>query len=90
MRALVERLGHVAAQACSLEWVTNEGVCRSLQAKTDAAARSIERDADAARRQISAFIAELDAQHGPEPGKHVNDNAYWLLRINAEYILAQM
>lgn len=71
-----------------LSWISNQGVCRSLQAKLDAAARSVERGrTESARGELRAFIQELDAQHGPEPGKHVNDNAYALMRTNAAYLL---
>ena len=37
---------------------------------------------------LRAFLAELDARHGP--GMPVSDNAYWLLKVNGEYLLAHM
>lgn len=80
------------AQACvQLGWITNPGVCRSLEAKLEEAARSLRRGrTDAAREQLESFLAELDAEHGAPPGKHVNDNAYALLRTNAEYLLSRL
>src|SRR5690606_16784489 len=79
-------------QTCGeLAWITNAGVCRSLQAKLDAAARSIDRGNTAsARGQLQAFVQELEAQHGLQPGKHVSGNAYWLLKINVEYVLSRL
>ncbi|MFS8638569.1 MAG: hypothetical protein FWJ74_10805, partial [Gemmatimonadota bacterium] len=79
-------------RACGeLGWITNAGVCRSLEAKLEAAERSLERgNTNSARGQLGAFLQELEAQHGPQPGKHVSDNAYWLLKINVEYVLSRM
>jgi len=79
-------------RACGqLGWITNAGVCRSLQAKLDAAARSIDRsNAASARGQLQAFLQELEAQHGPQPGKHVGANAYSLLKTNVEYVLGRL
>jgi hypothetical protein len=78
-------------RACALGWISNAGVCNSLQVKLDQASRSLERgNGSEARGQLGAFLQQLEAQHGPEPGKHVNDSAYWLLKINAEYLLGRM
>lgn len=79
-------------RACGeLGWITNAGICRSLEAKLDAAARSIERgNAASARGQLEAFLQELEAQHGPQPGKHIGDNAYALLKINVQYVLRRL
>ncbi|HEX7117997.1 MAG TPA: hypothetical protein VF212_04380 [Longimicrobiales bacterium] len=79
-------------RACTdLAWITNPGVCRSLQAKLDAAARALERgESEAARGPLASFLQELDAQHGAGPGKPVSDNAYWLLKINAEYLIERL
>jgi len=79
-------------RACGeLGWITNAGVCRSLEAKLEAAERSLERgNTNSARGQLGAFLQELEAQHGPQPGKHVSDNAYWLLKINVEYVLSRL
>ncbi|HEX7118663.1 MAG TPA: hypothetical protein VF212_07750 [Longimicrobiales bacterium] len=85
-------LSTLVDRACTdLAWITNSGVCRSLQAKLDAAARALERgQPGAARGPLASFLQELDAQHGTGPGKHVSDNAYWLLKINVEYVLGSM
>jgi hypothetical protein len=43
-----------------------------------------------ARETLTGFTNELDAQRGAEPGKHVSDEAYALLALNASYILSRL
>lgn len=90
--ALVGRLQELRAQACGeMEWISSRGVCNSLGVKLDNAANSLTAGrSQAAAGQLRAFAEELDGQRGAEPGKHVNDSAYWLLKVNAEYILARI
>jgi hypothetical protein len=78
------------AEACgALAWITNQGICNSLDAKLSAAAQSLGGgQVGAARGSLRAFLQELEAQHGDEVGKHVDDNAYALLRVNVEYLLS--
>jgi len=33
-------------------------------------------------------LSELEAQHGV--GRPVTDNAYWLLKVNAEFVLGRL
>jgi len=40
-----------------------------------------------ARAELRRFLSELEAQHGAGP---VNDNAYWLLKVNAEFLLRRL
>jgi hypothetical protein len=88
--ALLARLRELRNLVCGeLAWIASEGVCNSLRAKLDQAAASLSQGRPAAA-QLRAFVQELEAQHGPQPGKHVNDSAYWLLRANGEYLLARM
>ena len=83
-----EDLGRVCG---NLAWITHPGICRSLEAKLEAAARSLGRgNARSARGQLQSFLNELDAQHGPEPGKHVNASAYALLNANVAYLLERL
>ncbi|HEX6939588.1 MAG TPA: hypothetical protein VF158_09255 [Longimicrobiales bacterium] len=79
-------------RACGeLGRITSQGVCRSLEAKLEAAERSRGRgQTAAAREQLESFLAEFEAQHGEPPGKHVNEAAYWLLRTNVEYLLERL
>lgn len=79
-------------RACGdLAWISNRRVCRSLQENLEEAARALERgNVESARGQIQGFLEELEARHGPEPAKHVNDNAYGLLRTNVAYLLGRL
>lgn len=79
------------SRTCSIGWISQSGVCRSLQVKLDAAAASLVRGpVEGARSQLQSFLKELEAQHGPQPGKYVSDNAYWLLRTNVQYLLSRL
>lgn len=77
-------------QAFSLGWIYGpgaDGVVQSLDAKLAAANASISKgDNKTAANQLNAFINELEAQRG----KHVNDNAYFLLTANAQFIMAKL
>jgi len=65
-------------------WVEDRGLCRSLQAKIQSASAALGRgQQNTAKNQLSAFRAELDAQRG----KHVNENAYFLLSVIADHAL---
>jgi hypothetical protein len=88
---LVARALDLLRSACGMGWITSDGVCHSLQVKLDAAGRSLGGgDAQSAKGQLTAFLNELGAQRGAEPGKHVTDNAYWLLSVNARFLLASL
>jgi len=89
---LTARLRFLADRSCStLRWITSQGVCNSLRVRLDRVAASVAADRrEAAAGELRAFVQELEAQHGPRPGKHVGDHAYWLLRVNAEYLLGRL
>lgn len=76
VRVLAALLDRVCGK---LGWISSMGACQALRVKLTSASQRV---------QLSAFLAELEAQHGP--GKDVNDNAYWLLKVNGEYVLAHM
>ena len=77
-------------QACDpLRWIASGTVCGELRSTAERASAALKRGDDQGTKEIlRAFLSNLDAQHGP--GKPVNDNAYWLLKVNAEYVLAHM
>jgi hypothetical protein len=50
-----------------------------------AGAAAVSRDNTAVGRQLDALLKELETYRG-----RLNDNAYWLLRINAQYVRDQM
>lgn len=80
------------ARACGeLAWISNRDVCRGLQVKLELSVRSFERGRpEAARGRLRSFLEKLNAEHGIEPGKHVNENAYQLLGTNVEYLLGKL
>jgi len=71
-------------QACDLGWVTNKGICRSLQAKLDNVQRQLKAGkTKTAANGIQSFLNEVEAQKG----KHLTSEGYGLLYFNAEYLL---
>lgn len=77
--------------ACELGWITSDAVCHSLQVKLREARKALARSGvDAARGQLQSFLRELDAQHGPEAGKHVGSLAYALLSANVQHLLSRL
>lgn len=88
---LVVRSLSLLRSVCDMGWITSAGVCHSLQVKLDAASKFVGRgDTPSAKGPLGAFLDELAAQRGPEPGKHVTENAYWLLKINAEFLVSRL
>lgn len=78
-------LAEDTATACSLGMIKTPGICRSLQAKADAAAADLARgNSTSAHGGLSAFMKELDAQ----AGKHVEGPAYSILREEVGALLA--
>ena len=85
----VGRITTFLRRSCGADgWITNAGVCNSLSGKLARASEAIAAgNLPAARPHLSAFLAELEAQYGPQPGKHVTATAYALLRPNVAYLL---
>jgi len=68
-------------------WITNRGICRSLEAKLQNAESALLEDDNAgAQRVMNAFANELNAQRG----KHVPEAAYLMLATMREYLLRNM
>jgi hypothetical protein len=90
--SLATRLRALSNRACGpLGWIGQPGVCHSLDVKLahvqDALADG---QTNVARNELTAFLNELDAQHGTRAGKTVGDEAYALLALNAAYLLAHL
>ncbi len=87
---LLDFLISLKHQAASLGWIFgpgSSGIVKSLDAKLDAAKASVARGQNkTASNQMNAFINELQAQRG----KHFNDNAFFLLKVNAEFIISKL
>lgn len=77
-------------QAQALGWLSGpgvDGIEKSLDAKLNAAKDAVSRgQSHTARNQLSAFLNEVEAQKG----KALNNNAYLLIKLNAEYILTKL
>jgi hypothetical protein len=70
-----------------LNWVTNHGVCNSLEVKIRNVKRHIERGkTKQAENVLNAFLNEVKAQRG----KHITEEGYALLYYNAEYLRDQL
>jgi hypothetical protein len=72
---LTTRLETLTSQSCTLDWITQDGLCTTLRGHLTA---------EPAR--LTQFRDDLTSGH--TPGGPVNDNAYWLLRVNADYIIS--
>jgi hypothetical protein len=73
--SLTARLDSLTAQSCALRWITRARLCTIL------------RDHLAARPpRLVSFRRALAVAH--KSGGPVTDNAYWLLKVNADYILS--
>jgi hypothetical protein len=87
---LLIRLRGLTDQACdSLAWIGSTTVCSSLRGNVDRASQALAQgDTGGARSELTSFVAELDSQHGTS--LPVNDSAYWLLKVNAEFITGRL
>jgi hypothetical protein len=66
-----------------LGWITNKGICNSLDVKLRNVERHLERNKPRqAGNVLNAFLNELNAQRG----KHITEEGYALLYYNAEYL----
>ena len=73
----------------SLRWISDVATCGRYRSVLLGAAAALRRgDTQTAKHSLSTFVKELEGQHGP--GKPVNDNAYWLLRTNAEHLRSHL
>lgn len=81
---LIDRVVTLKEQAFQLRWIDNQGVANSLNKKLSVAKVRIQTGQKAAGINVlHAVIHELQAQQG----KHVNDNAFYLLKANAEFLI---
>ena len=90
--SLATRLRALAERACApLGWIGNPGVCQSLDVKLAHVQSALASgETTVARNVLRAFVDELEAQHGPQPGKAVSDEAHALLALNAAFLLARL
>jgi hypothetical protein len=76
-------------RACGdLGWISSAALCSRLRNKLQQATLPVnQRNNTLVRARLESFLAELAAQHDPAGTRPVNDAAFWLLKVNAEYIL---
>lgn len=72
---LTARLDSLRGQTCTLSWITSATLCTTLSGYLTAQPAN-----------LTQFNADLAANH--TTGGPVSDNAYWLLKANADYIIS--
>lgn len=87
---LSDKIGFLISEkekAVQLGWIDNQGVANSLNKKLAVAKVRVETGQKAAGNNVlHAFIHELQAQQG----KHINDNAFYLLKANTEFLIFKL
>lgn len=69
---------------CHLGWVKNPGICRSLEAKLNAAQGALDRgQTETAINVLEAFLHEVEAQRG----KHIAQQGADMLAASARYVI---
>jgi len=85
--SFIDRIISLKHQAFQLGWITNAGIKNSLDQKLDNAKKKLQQKMNnAAKNILFAFINELEAQRG----KHLDDNAFYLLKVNAEFLISKL
>jgi hypothetical protein len=87
---LMARIGQLTDTACSaLGWIGDAGVCATLMSHVEAARGGLAQgNGVIAQAAFADLLAELDFQHDTTDTLPVGANAYWLLRVNAEFVLS--
>jgi hypothetical protein len=86
--SLTARLAGLTTESCKLAWISSPSVCNSLGGKLQQASQALTHGHNhTPRLQLQSFLSELDAQHDSMGTLPVKDNAYWLLKVNGEYVL---
>lgn len=75
-------------QLCGpLRWIPDVAACQRYSSALDDAAAAVSRgDTSTVKRALTTFLDALNNHHGA--GGPVSDNAYWLLKVNVEYLIA--
>ena len=83
----LDTLINYQTQSCELGWISNPGICRSLQANLDNVKRQLEQGrTQTAINNVQAFLNELEAIREQQ----LSPEAYALLKFNGEYLLEQL
>ena len=85
--SLIKRLITLKEESFKLGWIDNRGIANSLNKKLENTKDAVNRGQnETAKNILNAFINEVESQRG----KHINDNAYYLLKTNAEFIVSKL
>jgi hypothetical protein len=77
------------AGSCAKLWIVDSMLCSSLGDTLDQAREALSHgDHVGTEQHLLAFREQLEANHGA--GLSINDNAYWLLKTNVEFILSHI
>ena len=81
-------LGGLLDRSCGeLAWISQATICSALTERLKEAVSKVRSgDRDGGTAALRALLEVLDTQRGN--GKSIADNAYWLLRVNAGYLIA--
>ena len=68
-------------------WIDNHGIANSLKKKLENAQKQLDKgNTNSVRNKLHAFINQIEAQKG----NHVSDEAYHLLKFNAECVMQRL
>ncbi len=80
--------GDVETSCGALAWITDSTVCTLLLVQvSDAQTAWSQADSATTRTVVEGFLNTVQAQHDTAAGLPITDNAFWLLTVNAEFIL---
>ena len=87
VEALLDTLISLKERCVANASIDNQGIANSLDSKLENAKRRLEAgDGAAAKNMLNAFVSEVEAQKG----KHLTNEAYLLLKFNAEYVIGRL
>lgn len=85
--AFTDSLQTYVSESCSLEWITNRGICKSLGSKLDNARRQLERgNIKSATNNVQTLLDEVEAVRR----NHLTSEAYGLLYYNGQFLLDKL
>jgi hypothetical protein len=91
-RALLRRLQGLLDTTCGeLAWIRSTALCSRLGTKLEQALQSLARGRTTrTHAQLDEFLRELASHYNPSAIGPVSDVAFWLLKVNAEYVLGRI
>jgi hypothetical protein len=91
-RALLRRLQGLLDTACGeLAWIRSAALCSRLGTKLEQAQQSVARGRTTSTlAQLDDFLKELASHYNRSAIRPVSDAAFWLLKVNGEYVLGRV